>query len=202
MRGETILTLDDPIKISENGNFAEVTSLTLRAPGLGKRHVHATMTAFVMEAISSLQSRRSSLEAMAKTQPADVGGSLNVDDEDAPKAAEKDEDPLGVWQMMAMGLGPERFQQFSDYVMKTLTGTPKLATAGDNGSPVTDAVWEALDEVGGMDAVDRVLGTFTGFFLVDRKSKRTSGPATSPSSSSATKAQFPSSTRANSRSRN
>lgn len=203
MRGETIITLDEPIRYSENGSFSETHTITVRAPGLGKRHVHATMQAWVMEAISNLQNKRADLMKQAEAE-AKAKNPLNVDDPE-PGADGKDdtgEDPLGVWQMMSMGLGPERFPRFQDYIMRELTGTPKLASVGDNGSPLTDAVWESLDETGGMDAVGRVLGTFAGFFTGAPKSKKPSGNVTSPSSPSPVMAGSRSNTRANSRSRN
>lgn len=184
MHGETVITFDEPFQYSKNGNFEPATTITLRAPGLGKRHVHYTMGAFVMEAIGELQNRRASLLASAgATDPMPTSSnSLDVDDA-APAKPEPEEDPLGFWQIMKMGLGPDKFPRFADYVMRELTGTPKLATVGDTGIPLTEAVWESLVETNGMDAPERIMGTFTGFFLASPKSKKPSGGATSASSS-------------------
>lgn len=196
MRGEAIITFDEPFKISENGAFTETNSVTLRAPGLGKRHVHSTMQAYVMEAISEMQRKRPDL--MKKAEVA-----IDEDD-DAPTAPAKEADPeqeaLGIWQMMQMGLGPDRFPTLDRYVRAELTGSPKLASVGNNGMPLMEGAWEAIAETNGIEAIDRICGTFVGFFMGSPKSTKKSGAATSLSSSSPPKAAFPSSTRTNSRS--
>lgn len=194
MHGETTITFDEPFKISENGSFVDVRDVTLRAPGLGKRHVHTTMQAYVMEAISELQRRRPDL--MKAESGVDEG------DEPAPqkKPSDPEEEALGILKMIQMGLGPERFSQFDRYIRTELTNSPKLATVGPNGMPLTDAAWEAIAEANGIEAIDRICGTFVGFFTGSPKSRKTNGAGTSHSSSSPPKAVSLTNTRAGSRS--
>lgn len=200
MHGEVTLNFE-PFRISENGNFEEVTTVTLRAPALGKRHVHITMQTWVMEAFSEMQRKRPELFK------AEVESSVAIGDEDAPKAVKKNnEDPhkeaKGMWQMMQMGLGHDVFPRFADYVMNELTGSPRLATVGENGVALTESAWEAIVDANGMDTIAIICGTFVGFFTGDQKSPKGNGSATSPSSSSRAKAGSRSSTRTASHSQN
>lgn len=204
MRGEKTVTFDEPFRISENGVFTEVDNITLRAPGLGKRAVHFAMSSYVMAAINEMQRKRPEL---MKAQVAEASP-LNVDDEDQPDGMghnqppkDNEQDSLAFWQMMQMGLG-ETFPSFADYVMKILTGAPKLATVGDGETPLTDAAWEAIEETHGMAGIDRICGTFVGFFMVSQKSPKRNGSAMPPSSSSRPRAVSKSSMRASSRSSN
>lgn len=203
MRGEKIITLDEPFQISEGGSFTEATTITLRAPGLGKRNVHFAMSSYVMEAIGNLQRNRPDL--MRQSQETD--SVLNVDDDEpagmghnGPPGEDDAKEAQAFWQMMQMGLGVEKFPAFADYVMRTLTGAPKFATVGENEVPLNDAAWESIDETNGMAAIEQICGTFVGFFMGAPKSPKTNGKGMPPSSSSRPKAASRSSTRAASRS--
>lgn len=198
MRGEAVVEFSEPFQFSENGRFEQTSRVNLRAPGLGKRHVHMTMQAWVMDAFSGLQARRPALEAMS-------GGlvsqnKLDVDDVPVDEGSALGEDPMAFWQMMQMGLGADRFPRLADYIMKELTGSPKLGSVGENGSPITEAVWESLAETNGMAAIDKICGTFVGFFIEPRALQKPSGGEQSPSSSLRPKAASRSSTRTTSRS--
>lgn len=189
MRGEKTLSFEFTFPYSENGGYAEANTITIRAPGLGKFHVHSTMQAYVMDAISTLQAKRAAIESMAR------------DGEDDGKPADDEADPAGVWQMMAMGLGVEKFPKFAEYVTKVLTNAPKLASIGEGKVALSDEVWTALEDNGGIEAIHEVLGTFVGFFLESPKSARRTGNGSSTTSASPTRASTPSA-RKTSRSQN
>jgi hypothetical protein len=172
MRGEKILELGFEFEYSAGGKFERAESITLRAPGFKLRHIHATMTGFVSDALIGLAGKVSQLR--------DAGGK---DDSNADAAGDTGERDALV--LMSMGLGP-KFADFHAYVIKTLTNTQLLAAVGGTTTGITDAVWESIEEQGGMAAVDKIVGEFSGFFLDQAGSKLTTGngkdsPATSSS---------------------
>lgn len=177
MKSEAKVVFDVPFRYSRQGQFETATEIKLVAPGLGKRHVHTALQAFVGEAVGSLQERRASLLAQA-------GATESRDAEAAAATGNDDTNPLGYWMFMTMGLNDKSLQRLNAYLMAELTGSPRLASIGDTGEPMTDAAWESLVETNGMEAVDRVLGTYIGFFMGSPKSKKETGSDTSTTSSS------------------
>lgn len=201
MRGEAVITFDEPFQYSENGRFEHTNSITVRAPGLGKRHVHQIVQTYVQEAFIDLQAKRAAFDAAGGKQDEKPAALPNLDDE--PAAAEADkaaDDPMMMWNLMQAGLGTTKIVRFYDYLLAEMTNSPKLATVGPNGTPITESVWESVVEANGLDAINRVFGTFVGFFIERQESKKTSGSATSTTSSSPPKAVSLTNTRGNSRS--
>lgn len=199
MRGEATLVFDEPFEISENGSFVRVNTVTVRAPGLGKAHVHATMQAYVMEAVMGMQRKRPELmqQSKAERSPLDPVGGPIEEPKDAIESAE-DEYAL-VLQLMSSGLGVERWPAFFDYVYTQLT-LSKLASAGESGTQLTKETWDSIEQTNGMEAVERIIGAFGSFFTKSMLQRKTgSGP--SPTSSSHRTAATRQSTRASSRSR-
>lgn len=190
MRGTKTITFDDcEFTYSKGGQFVRGNQITVREPGLGKWEVHSQMTAYVSKA------------ALAFSR---LAAGMQVPDrpvEDEPEVADQDEQQ-DVMQLMAMGLGVDEYPKFASYVKRVLTGSPRLASVGEDGeSAVTDEVWDSLAENGGMEAVTRVMSEFTGFFfeaLNKRRAKR-SGAVTAPTSASPTKAPSPIARRPSSR---
>lgn len=198
MRGEAIITFDEPFSYSENGNFETTNTITVRAPGLGKRHVHQIAQTYVQEAFVELQNKRAAHEA-ADAKPEAKGPNLD-DDQDEAEAAAFGDDPMVMWNFMQVGLGTAKIIKFYDYLLAEMTGSPKLASVGPNGAPITESVWDELVKANGLNAINRIFGTFVGFFIERQDSKKANGSATSPSSSSVTKAPSQSNTRTSSRS--
>lgn len=193
MRGEKTLEFPFAIRFSENGSFAESSRITLRAPGLGKRHVHNQMVGYIMEAYAGASARRGMIDQLAEAD-AKKGVKVATDDDQEQSAKDEPEDPTGFLKMLAIGLGHDKYAGFCDYIIAQLTGSPKLATVGDNGTALTEDAWESIADQGGMAEVDRVVGTFASFFVEDRASPSKNGAGTSRSSSSPTKAVSPTNT--------
>jgi hypothetical protein len=192
MRGSKTIEFDFDITYSKGGQFVTTRQITVREPGLGKYDVHATMTAFVSKAALSFSKLAKEMRGAGGQQP----------EQSEPSAPPADDDDQDVMQLMAMGLGIDEFPKFATYVKKAMTGSPRVATVGEGtDQAITEEVWESLDQNGGMEAVNKVMSEFTGFFfeaLNKRQAKRT-GAATSATSSSPTKAPSPMTRRANSR---
>lgn len=177
MRGETTVelgfTFEYQQSVGENRGAADADSVTVRAPGLSKFKVHTAMVAYVSQAMVGMMKALSGVNA--QTGQAD-------------EAAERPEGDQDVMQIMAMGLSDEKFSEFCDFVRKVLTREPKLAFVGDN-QPLNDDTWEAIAEAGGLEAVMKILGAFTDFFMAAQlKSAERTGNGTSISSASPTQA--------------
>ncbi len=185
MRGEKRIEFDFEFEYSANGQFASSRELCLRAPGLGKFEVHATMQAFVAQTFGNLHSMRDSFsQEETETQP----------DNDQQK---------DLTQFIAMGLGVDEYPNFFRYVYRTLTNCPRLAYVddGNNKQPVTDAVWESIEQRGGMEAINRVVSEFTDFFFTALASKDESGADKLTGSSEPTKVDSNTNTQKTSRTR-
>lgn len=193
MRGEKKIDLGFDISYSMKGQFVTTRTITVREPGLGKYEVWSTMKSFVMQAQPGI------FEVAAKAQAAASAGVPAAEESDDPQP-ESEDDTKDILSWMAIGLGEKKFNDYMRYVKAALTNAPKLATVGDSEQPITDEVWEALDEKGGMTAVTNILSEFTGFFFGgQQKSAKTNGGATSPSSPSPPQGTSPTGRRATSR---
>lgn len=188
MKGEKTINFDFAFQYSEGGKFAEASSITVRAPGLGKFDVHTTMSAYVGKAALAFTRLASEMPQQAAAEADDDSGEPKTDDQD-------------VMQLMAMGLGVDEFPKFAMYVKRALTGTPKLAHVTDTKIGLTDEIWESIEAGGGMEAVQKVMSDFAGFFfeaLGGRRAKA-NGAEPAPTSASPTKAASPMRPRATSR---
>lgn len=192
MRGEKTITLEFPVNYSSKGAFLESDKITLRAPGFAKFDVHSTMTAYVGEAMKGFITIR---EQMTAAQAAAEAG----DEDENEKPDDEDRD---VMQLMAMGLGIEKYPAFALYLKKILTNAPKLATIGEQNDPISDEVWMEIENAGGVDGANRIFSEFTGFFFdsLGKKLDKKSGRSSATSSATPPKAISPTKPRANSRS--
>lgn len=182
MRGTKTIELETPFRYSSKGIYSETTTVTIRAPGLGKFDVHNKMQSYVMEAMFALAKKAAEMRGFVEAKKA-------ADDED-DKPKEDIIDPPGseIMDQIAVGLGHDKYPEFAGYVKRVLTNAPKLATVGDDSQPLTDEVWDAIEEANGTSAAMDVLGSFAGFFVNALGSKKTTGSAPSATSSSPTKA--------------
>lgn len=183
MRGEKTIEFEVPFRYSTGGVYSETTTVTIRAPGLGKFDVHNKMQAYVMEAMFALAKQAAEMRGFAEAKKAAEAG----DDEEAPK---DQPDPPGseIMDQISVGLGHAKYPEFAGYVKRMLTNAPKLATVGEDRQPLTDEVWEAIEETNGTSAAMDILGSFASFFVNALGSKKPIGSARSATSSSPTKA--------------
>ncbi len=190
MRGEHTIEFDVPFQYSDGGKFKEASSITVRAPGLGKYHIHTVMVSFVYKGLMSFTTSGQAMKEIASyLKP------VEDEDEDGDQQKAEDDPEKDIMPVLAIGLGTETYPQFAAFVRKSLTDSPKLATIGDTGLPVTDEVWESIEETSGIDEVMRVFNAFTNFFnKADSKSKKGNGKKRSRGSSSRTKAASTTST--------
>jgi hypothetical protein len=178
MRGETRIEFDFPISFSFKGEISETNFVTVRAPGFDSFATHAKMKAHVSQALLSFAKQRDGLAS-------DTSGAKDI--------AEPEEDEIDpdkdVMTIMAMGLGPDKYPDFADFVQKTLTGRKQLAFLGEDPDIVAiqDAVWMDIAEKGGIDACLRIMSAFTDFFFAPLTSQKPSGAKPSRSSVSGSK---------------
>lgn len=192
VKGIKQIDFDFDITYSKGGRFVTTRQITVRAPGLNRFEVHAAMTAYVNKAALAFTEIAGKLQGSAPAQP-------EAPTQPPETASEDDQD---VIQLMAMGLGIEKFPEFVVYVKRVLTNSPRLATAGESGDQaLTDEVWESLEANGGMEAVHRVMSEFTGFFFeaMGKRQAKQSGVASAPTSASPTKGPSPIARRPSSR---
>jgi hypothetical protein len=151
-RGRARIEFDFEFEYSANGEFHRASAIELRAPGRGQIGVHNRMTAWVSSAMVSLAKAQSDLKGM-------------LDSIDSDEAAEKVDEGGGAGMLttLAMGLNPEKYDEFVSYVMKALTNSPLAVVAGSE-ARITDAVWDSIEAEGGLEAVMEIIGTFAGFF--------------------------------------
>lgn len=175
MRGEKTIEFEHPFQFSDSGEYRDATTVTVRAPGLGKFHTHTNMMRYVSTAVLAFNQK--------------MGGKVDDgvgDDDDKPEVEDGDEDALFF---LSMGLG-EDFPEFALFVKKALTDS-KLAYIGEPKNRVTDEVWVSIEETNGTDAALRILGEFASFFMdaLELKSKKETGKKGSGGSASGTKAR-------------
>lgn len=182
MRGTKTIEFETPFRYSTNGVYSETTTVTIRAPGLGKFDVHNRMQAYVMEAMFALAKRAAEMRGFADAKKS------ALEDEDKPSAEVPDPPGSEIMDQISVGLGHVKYPEFAGYVKRVLTNTPKLATVGEDRQPLTDEVWEAIEETNGTAAAMDILGSFAGFFVNALGSKKPTGSARSATSSSPTKA--------------
>lgn len=194
MRGEKKIEFDFSFQYSENGSFAEASSITVRAPGLGKYDVHTTMQSFIGKASLGFRKAHQGVSEPSSEGPV-------IDDEPAEAVSEKDHDE-NVLMLISMGLSTEEYQKFTTYLYRALTNCPKLASVGDTKEPVTEAVWLSIEENGGIAAFEKVVSAFVGFFLVSPRSQKTNGRSVPTTSASPPRATSPTSAPRKSRSQN
>lgn len=177
-RGTKTITFDFPILYPVDGQYLETNKITVNSPGLGKYDVYSTMKSYVGKAMLNMSKARAGIKSDEELKIA-----LQDDDEAPAQDAGEDED-RDVMIIMAMGLSTEDYPKFATYVQKVLTGSPRLATVGDEKCAITDEVWTSIEENGGMEAVNRVMSEFVGFFFDALPSPKKSGRSKSPTSSS------------------
>lgn len=162
-RGEKLLTLDFEFSFSLNGETAKEFAVKLRAPGLDQFRVHNRMAGLVAKCQVGLT------QAFANLQRPE---NAPAPDDDKPETDQEAADR--ILQTLSMGLGPDAFADEMEWVKRTLTKNPKLASVGDTGVPLNDLVWESIGNEGGISAVNLVIAHFVGFFL-DSPAKSPSG---------------------------
>ena len=173
MRGEKTIEFDFEFTYSRKGSFMKGSRITLREPGLGKRQVHATMTAFMSEAMLGQMRHLSAFQEASKAK--ELQKAADAEDEEAEDQDEAEletETERNVLATMAAGLGTEKFPAFMDYVIKALTEAPKLASIEDSEVGLTHATLEEIAENGGMEAIDRIVGVFASFFDDTARARR------------------------------
>jgi hypothetical protein len=143
MRGERTIELPE-FEFSQGGEFRKATSITVRAPGFKKRAIHAAMSGYVSEGLIGVAKK--------------VQGMSGDTDAEA-RAAEPD-----AVALMSMGLG-SKYPDFHEVALRAITNSPTIACVSDTDVPITDSVWESIEQAGGMAAVDKVVSGFTSFFL-------------------------------------
>lgn len=192
-RGETVVTFDFEFSYSKGGQFVPTNRIVVRAPGLSLLDIHGAMKSHVAQA------QKGAMSFLVQAQAARE--SMGVEEE-------KPEDPNAepdVLQLMSMGLSPDEHTKFLVYVKKVLSNRVALAYVGDaaSPSPITDEVWDQIEEHGGIEAFERIVNAFTSFFFAGLSrptSTPTNGSAESPGSASPTKAPLPMSRRERTRS--
>lgn len=182
MRGEKTIEFEFPIRYSENGEWNEATAVTVRAPGLDKFSIHSKMQSYVARAVFEFAKANEHLRKGAPTGSASVEDDAEVEDE----AANADDQDVLVIMQMAMGV--DDYAAFADFVRKTLTNAPRLASIGDSKQPIKDETWLSIEEAGGLEAVHKIISEFCGFFFDALKSQKKSGQNKPITSSSPTKA--------------
>lgn len=194
MRGEATVTFDFAFKYSDQGEYKQAKSVSVRAPALGKFHVHTTMTKFVMDAVTGLQEKRPTMmkgnEDQAVSNKAAEGGGPDNPQEMPARA---------IMQMMSIGLDRSDYDAFVKYMHAELVGSPKLAVITDTNIPLSDACLEDIVECGGISALYEIMGAFTRFFFIEALGIDEPGSVKSPTSSKVTKAASPTNTRSRSR---
>lgn len=183
-----------------DGGIVDVSTVTLRAPALGKLDVHSTMKTFVEDGLAGFQVKQAQLARAAgidlqAEQQKFLEAQRAAQDERPETETEDDdeEDPAENMAIMASGLGRTEYPEFVRYVKKVLTDCPKLADIGsdENGKPyaISDDFWNRLDQIdGGMDAAMRIMGAFADFFIASPTSRKKSGKKKSTTSAKRTKA--------------
>lgn len=159
------VSFDFEFKYPAKGAYEFATAITVCEPNWDKRQVYRKMHAYVAEAQKGMLKMftNSDLQAQAES-------STKTDDSEPG-----DIDPL---QIMRMGLGVEMYPTFVEWLTRELTNSKALAFVGtdtDARIPVTEEVWMNLEEAGGMEAVDKVVGAFAGFFMGRDQSTKPSG---------------------------
>lgn len=166
MRDMKTIDLGFTFQFSKGGQIADATEITVCEPGYDKRAVYRRMQGYVAQAQKGLLRMRSeqrSTAAPAPTEPPLEGKS----------AAEPEAEPDALF-IMRMGLSVDEYEAFASYVQRELTNNKSLAFVGsnpDDRSPVGEDVWMSLDRHGNMDAIDKILSEFAGFFLSGRSTR-------------------------------
>lgn len=191
-RGETAVTFDFEFSYSKGGQFVPTNRIVVRAPGLALLDIHGAMKSHVAQA------QKGAMDFLLKAQAAREGAPEEAQPEDPN--AEPD-----VLQLMSFGLSPDEHTKFLVYVKKVLSNRVALAYVGDaaSPSPITDEIWDQIEEHGGIPAFEKIVNAFTSFFFAGLSrptSTPTNGSAESPGSVSPTKAPLPMSRRDRTRS--
>jgi len=183
--------------------FLTEHAVTVCAPSLAHFAIHSRMIGFAKAASATFQREQAiafsamkpeAIETMMrarKAMAADAAQAGVVEAEELPPETEV-EMADRVMDYFATGLGPDRFPEFWDWLKKVLTGNPRLAFVGDaeggrTGSALNDGEWNAIDQAGGMEAINIILAGFADFFLTGvapSKSASTTGtesPTSQPS---------------------
>lgn len=159
MRGEKVVTFDFDITYPNGqGGYETTREIRLRAPGLGKSEVFFTLKAYASKAVTGFAKIQSEIQQGRKKDASD-------DDEDETPKKDAKQDDVDTMYLMASGLDIPTFAQFSNYLRRAITNTPKLASMGDSKAALSDEVWENIDTNGGMEAVNKVLAAYIDFFL-------------------------------------
>lgn len=175
MRGKKEINFPFEFEYSHEGQFKKEFGVKVQAPGIDQFDIHNKMVAFASDAEVGLAIKFSKVKREDR----------QTDEEDIAKSAPETDAEMAqrVIGVYSMGLGPEAFPIFMSFIKKTLTNNPKLASIGETNVPITDLVWNAIDNAGGMDAVALVLMSFAGFFLKqpeEVKSGKANGSSSQP----------------------
>lgn len=151
------------------GQYEEADCITVCEPNWDKRQVYRRMHAYVAEAQKGML-RMFSNSDLQKQAESSTSSDSTSDGGDI--------DPLMI---MRMGLGVDQYPTFVEWVTKEITNTKALAFVGsdpENRIPITDEVWMNIEKEGGLEAVDKVVGAFAGFFTARDQSTMPSGTET------------------------
>lgn len=198
MRGTKTLQLPFEFEYSDGGTYVTTNEVTLTAPGIDRFHVHATMHAYVMDALFAMAKRAVELQGASEARKNAEEEEYEGDDQQDKKEIEGKE----FFDQLALGMGIDKFPNFVTYVKKILTNNVHLARVGQGKMPITDETWERIEEAGGMEAVKDIIGTFSSFFVNSPGASKANGSEKLPISSSPSKAGSPTSTSTRSRSKN
>jgi hypothetical protein len=186
MRNTTaVVTFDFTFTYPRKGIFEQANSITVCEPSYEKRAVHRRMASTVMEAVHAYQ-RLAAADAAAAQMPSaprPSEPSEQADGEQKDVASRITADVLMI--ILRAGMKTDDFVRFCDWVQKELTDCKQLAYVGtdpDDKNPVFDLVWESIVKEGGVEAIDRVIGEFSRFFLGLNPSRTSSGISSSSSS--------------------
>lgn len=184
MRGTKKIEFGFSFEFSENGAYASTNTVAVTAPSIASFGVHQHMRASVVEALFGAAKRAAELHGIAEARR------RAIDEDEAAAASAEQVVPTGseTLDQIALGLGPDKFTAFAAYVRSVLTNNAKLARVGQGNTPITDEVWERIEEAGGMEAVAEIIGTYAVFFVPSPTSRTPSGTSSHPISSSHTRA--------------
>lgn len=199
MRGEKTIDLGFEITYSAGKEFRATTLVTVRAPGLSMYRTHALMQAWTTE--GAVGWRKAFADQIAKAEP-DAGKAATAPQPGGEVEAVDGDKQIDVMAMMAAGLPPERYAQFSLFVMDTLKNNAVLAYVGtpEHKSAINDHVLAEIEKNGGVEAWDKIASEFTGFFMLGQGSTaKPSGKSSSTSSASPTEEVSQTRKRVNSR---
>lgn len=174
------IRFDFEFEYPAHGRNERASAITVCEPPYAQRDVLRRMQAYVAEMQRGIMKTFTPEQLDEAARRREQGGSNQGEEPEAETAA------IENLASMRMGLGVEEYVKFADYVQRALTNAKGLAFVGedpDSRVPITDLVWVNLSNAGGMEAVDRVLSEFVGFFTATRPAPKVSTTPTGTGSS-------------------